>query len=313
MTGITQQHLEAYARYEAVMERALTRGTELPPELLLEMQHIYDHGVATLSPQQQNAAMAAIRAMKLEVHQQLDAADHFNDTRDAAYFENEVTQGLSGMRPEQLAAALRGKPIPEASPRNRSYDKANVEAFAGKYSEHFTGKKQTFNQFQKTIDHYNDLKAQRGEAKANAYLKGKAGDKFPEFRAFIEHTNKEGVLERIGLAQRMGQEDNRDSVRHATDSEEMRAHLADAMMKTSKRDAQTRDYITKSDRIDKTYTDSENQSVQGDVARAFEQLELEEHTVDRENYAPAEYDGADLAASEEDLKSDDQPYFASEA
>jgi hypothetical protein len=271
--------VQRYAYLMAGVEYSAARGEQPPEHVLHELNQLHAKAQAVLNPQEQALAMSAADSMKAEFLQQRAAQDAQTMARDRGFYADQLSRGLTGLSPDQLGAAKAGEKFPI---KGRGHDlpkvKANIEGILKG-----AGQDMSFAEFDRISDRVEEITLHGRDPKQ--YLEKKFGDKADQVHDLIDSYQSSGVSLSVGLAElRPGEGDH-----YVKPTEELqrKSEIADAWARSAAKDPNELKNLASG--IDPAYTDPDNDTMQGDIARIFEAAEAVEATQERESYSPAEY------------------------
>ncbi len=282
MSNFIQRH--AYIR--AGIQRDRIQGRQTPQHIFQELQRIETRAQATMTPMEQQQAMHASTTMQAQYLQQADMQAAQRDANNKGYFREQLSKDLTGMTPDQLEYAKQGAAIPVKGKGQTPY-KDNLRNMLKTQGLGDI----PYEKFVKVADRVEEIKA-AGKS-PSSYLKQHFGKRAIAAENMIGAYHISGIGIELGISG----EPEKDHFVKPTEELQRRTTIADSMARSAMTNKEDREFITS--RIDPDYL--ENDTSQGDVARAFQKHEMEDQAEERANYSAPDYN-IDAPAVEEDMK-----------
>ncbi|MCX2972997.1 hypothetical protein EYC87_05285 [Halieaceae bacterium IMCC8485] len=278
MSQEIQNLIARHAFIRAGIQRDVNAGRQTPPQILNELQRIESKASATLSPSELLAAREASEVYQARFIQQHDFDAAQSDAAARHYALDQTAKEMTGMTLDQVQYAAQGKPIPT---KGRGFKPGNIkQGVTDMIAKAGLGKNVKYEQFLKMADRVQEIEAHGKDPKS--YLAKHFGaDKAPALLDMANGFNASGVGVAVGL---VNDDDNPDYLRQPTESDQMRAQLANSWAASAQNDRGSSESIAK--RYDSAYLGDEN--LTGDVARAMldveTQAEIDPGTYDAPDY-----------------------------
>ena len=258
-----QDVIRRHAQLSCAIKHHVSNNRPVPSHLTNELQRLESKAAATLTVQQQQSAMRASQALQAQMFHQRDVQAAQRQAKDKEFFLNHAAKQGTGYDLAQLQQIKQTGKVTERPKFYAGRARERVTALAKRLNPNLSLK-----QWEDIAERFQEMRDL--DKDPSAYLKSKFGDRAAEAAGALQAFNDSG----IEFAYKLSKDED---VTHELSQDE-RQNLdlrAEAAMQNPE---------AWNDPIDPSYTDPENDTLQGDVARAMEKLEFEQMAEERESY-----------------------------
>lgn len=263
---LTNEMIQNYAQLKAQAELLATRGQMLPPEGQQMMDRIYSYAQATLTPSEQQQALAVVDSLTAQHHQQFMQEQAQADARAMEQAQNRMTTELTGgvlTEGHQLAPAARGEKIQRHGKNavNMPMHDSTIADMMRSLDKPEWGVKD----FNRVLDRHEELRLNRDPEAADAYLQRTFGEHADSARDIVKSYNQSGLGLAVGLQERRGGFEE-DFMEDTPEETQRRAQLTSAMLNSASENEDDMEFLADS-QFTETYLERDDSL--GDVARAW--------------------------------------------
>lgn len=255
--------IRRHAQVSCAIKHFVSNGKRPPQHLTNELQRIETKARATLTSQQQMSAMRASETLQAQMLHTRDVQAAQRDAKNKEFFLNKAAKAGTGYDLGQLQQIKQTGKVTIRPKFHAGRAKEAVTELAKGLKPDIT-----LGQWENIAERVQEMRDLGKDP--SALLKKNFGDKAAEAANAIDAFNSSG----IEMAYKLNKADDV-TVELSQDERHELDLRAEAAMK---------DPEAWSDRIDPAYTSEENDTLQGDIARAMEKVEFEQMAEERESY-----------------------------
>lgn len=258
--------VERHAQLVTGIKRCIADGKQPPAKAIHELNRIESRAQAMLTTREMQQAMAASRSLQAQYYHQAEQKRAVSEARDQEFFQRKLTKDWTGYTPEQIAEIQKTGHYTVQPKFNAEATKKRIEKMVKAIDPSMTFAK--FDALATEVDEARNhgrtanlkrfknpeklLKAVEGYLDSGAYLPTNLANERPRTYQVDEQDRlRLDIATNIATAAMHGNEEAQEAIR---------------------------------DEIDPAYTSEENQSLQGDIARAMQTCEMREMAEERSSY-----------------------------